>query len=261
MSTGEVRTERHGPVGVLTFSNPERRNALTLAMFDAVPGAVASLADDPEVRAIVVRGEGREAFSAGADVGEFPEVRGTPEAALGHGRSVDAAVSAIAATRTPTIALLHGACFGGSGGIAAACALRFADDGLRFAIPAARLGVVYEVEPIRALVRVVGASAAYDILVSGRVVHAEEALRLGLVNVVLPPDELEAHAFEYAERLAANAPLSLEGAWLAIRALQEPEGSWWEELEAVRRRAMASSDFAEGLAAFLEKREPRFRGE
>lgn len=262
MTAGEIRTERRGPVGVLTFSHPERRNALTQAMFDAFPGALARLAGDPDVRVMVVRGEGREAFSAGADVSEFPQVRGTAEAATRHGRSVDAAVRAVADTRKPTIALLHGACIGGSGGLAAACALRFADDRLRFAIPAARLGVVYEVEPIRALVRVVGPSAAYDILVSGRVVHAEEAMRLGLVNVVLPPDDLEAHTFDYAERLAANAPLSMEGAWVAIRATQERDGdAWWDEFEALKQRAMASRDFAEGLAAFLEKREPRFRGE
>ncbi len=262
MTGGEIVAGRSGPVGVLTFSHPERRNALTQAMFDALPGALAGLAGDPDVRAIVVRGEGREAFSAGADVTEFPDVRGTPEAAKHHSRSVDAAVRAIADTRKPTIALLHGACIGGSGGLAAACALRFADDRLRFAIPAARLGVVYEVEPIRALVSVVGPSVAYDILVSGRVVDAAEAMQLRLVNAVLPPESLEAHTFDYAERLAANAPLSMEGAWVAIRATQECDGSpWWDELDALKERAAASRDFAEGMAAFLEKREPRFRGE
>lgn len=260
--TAELKSERRGPVGVLTISNPERRNALTHAMFDALPGALAALADDRRVRVIVVRGEGDEIFSAGADIAELPQVRATPEAASGHGRSVDTAVRAIAETRKPTIALLHGACFGGAAGLAAACALRFADDRLRFAIPAARLGLVYELEPIRALLRVVGPSAAYDILLSGRVVHAEEALRLGLVNVVCPARELEARTLEYAERLAANAPLSIEGAWLAVQALLDPGNErWQDELEAVRRRAIESWDVREGLAAFLEKREPRFRGE
>ena len=167
MTGGSLRSERRGAIGVLTISQPERLNALTLRMWDALPAVVGELASDHAVRVIVVRGDGAEAFSAGADISEFPENRTTVEAAERYSRSVSAALTALAQTRTPTIAMVHGACVGGGGGIAVSCALRFVDDRLRFSIPAARLGVVYEAEAIAALVHTVGASCAFDILVSG----------------------------------------------------------------------------------------------
>ncbi len=260
MMAGELRTERDGPVGVLVISHPGKRNALTHAMFDAFPGSLRSLADDPAVRAIVVRGDGVEAFSGGADIDELPAARATPEAALAHSRSVDAAIRALADVRKPTVAQLHGACFGGAAGLAAACGVRLADERFRFAVPAARLGVVYEAEAARALAEAVGPSAAYELLVSGRVVDAAEALRLGLVSAVLPVDELDAHVRAYARRLAAAAPLALEGAWLAVRAVREPGSGWLDELEALKRRSYAGPDAAEGLAAAREGRDPVFRG-
>ncbi len=255
----EILTERKGAVGILTLSQADKLNAMTLAMWDGLPDAVTALAGDPDVRAIVVRGDGAEAFSAGADISEFPEKRSTAELADRYSKSVGAGLTALAETRKPTIAMLHGVCVGGGGGIAVSCALRFADDRLRFSIPAARLGVVYEVEAISRLVQIVGPSYAFDILISGRTLDAEEALRIGLVNAVTTADALEGTVLEYAGRLAENAPMSMEGAWVAIRAAHEPwNGAWTDELEDLKRRAIESDDFAEGVRAFLEKRRPNF---
>jgi enoyl-CoA hydratase/carnithine racemase len=256
---GEIRTERRGAIGVLTVSQADKLNALTLAMWNELPGAITELAGDPEVRAILVRGEGTEAFSAGADITEFPEQRSTAELADRYSKAVSAGLTALAGTRKPTIAMLHGVCVGGGGGIAVSCALRFADDRLRFSIPAARLGVVYEVEAISRLVQLVGPSYAFDILISGRTLDAEEALRIGLVNRVTAPDDLESTVLDYASRLTENAPVSMEGAWVAIRAAHEPwNATWTDELEDLKRRAIESADFAEGVRAFLEKRPPSF---
>jgi enoyl-CoA hydratase/carnithine racemase len=257
-----IRTLRAGHVGVIVLSQPERRNAMTLEMWDSLAGVVEGFGGDPEIRVVVVRGEGTEAFSAGADISEFPELRTQPEDVRRYQESVVRAEDALIALRKPTIAMMHGACAGGGAGLAMSCALRFADDRLRFSIPAARLGVVYESEIVARLVREVGPAAAFDILVSGRTVEAEEALRIGLVSAVWPTAELETQVMAYVDRVAANAPLSIEGAWLAVRSAEGPGSDRWrDELAEVQWRALASADYREGVQAFLEKRRPTFSGE
>ncbi|MEZ5098844.1 MAG: enoyl-CoA hydratase-related protein [Thermoleophilia bacterium] len=258
---GEIRVERGGGVGVLEIAQADRHNALTLAMWRDLGARARELADDPDVRVIVVQGAGDAAFSAGADISEFAEVRSTHEAAAAYSEAVGSALDALSRCRTPTVARLHGICVGGGAGIAVACAIRLADDRLRFAIPAARLGVVYEFEAIQRLVEVVGSSLALDVLASGRTLDAAEALRVGLVSQVVPREELDGLVAGYAARVAENAPIPIEGAWVAIRAAREPwQPAWVEELERLKRRAIESEDYAEGVRAFLEKRPPRFTG-
>lgn len=257
----EVRAEREGAAGFVTLSQPDRLNALTLAMWRELRDAVVSLARDPIVRVIVVRGEGGADFSAGADISEFSRVRGSAGAAQVYTGAVGDALQALLDARRPTIAQVHGACVGGGAAIAVACMMRFVDDGLRFAITAARLGVVYEGEAIGALVRLVGPGRALDILLSGRSVGAAEALRIGLANEVVSAPELETRVREYAEILAANAPISMEGAIVAVRAAQGRASAESEaELRELKRKAIESDDYREGTQAFLDKRRPRFTG-
>lgn len=235
---------------------------MTLDMWDSLASAVETFAGDLRIRVILVRGEGADAFSAGADISEFPELRSQPDDVRRYQESVVRAEQALIATRKPTIAMMHGACAGGGAGIAMSCALRFADHRVRFSIPAARLGVVYESEVVGRLVREVGPSTAFDILASARTVDAAEALRIGLVNAVWPTADLESEVMAYVDRLAANAPLSVEGAWLAVRAAEEPgRDSWHDELAKVQSRALSSADYREGVQAFLERRRPMFSGQ
>lgn len=260
-ATKEVRILRDGHVGVVVLSQLERRNAMTLDMWDSLAEEVKRLGVDADVRVIVVRGDGTDAFSAGADISQFSEVRTHPDDVRRYQESVERAERALIDMRKPTIAMVHGACAGGGAGIAMSCALRFADDALRFSIPAARLGVVYESAIVARLVREVGPAAALDILTSARTIEAEEALRLRLVSGIWPTADLWEFVMAYAHAVAANAPLSVEGAWLAIRAVEEPNAHEWRaELTDVSSRALTSSDYHEGVCAFLEKREPIFSG-
>jgi enoyl-CoA hydratase/carnithine racemase len=251
-----------GGLATVTIDNPERRNAMTLGMWQALPDLVARAGDDPEVRAIVLTGAGDRAFCAGADISQFGEARGSEAAVGAYDRAVAEGDAALARAAKPTIAVIRGACFGGGLGLAMACDLRLARAGARFRFPAARLGLGYGYEGVRTLVRQLGHAVAADLLFSARIVEDAEAERIGLVNRLWPAACFEGEAAGYLAGVAANAPLTLMTAKRALAELTREEAE--RDRQAVAALVAAcfrSADYREGQAAFREKREPVFRGE
>ncbi|HWQ37817.1 MAG TPA: enoyl-CoA hydratase [Burkholderiales bacterium] len=259
MSEGRLRVERDGPVGRLVLDNLARRNAINADMWRAIPGAIAALDADAAIRCIVIRGEGNEAFAAGADISEFEKNRSSESQVRDYEAATAAAHHAIESSPKPVIALIHGVCVGGGLAIALSCDLRYAGQSSRFAIPAARLGLGYGVHGTNRLVATVGHAAAREIMFSARRYDAPEALAMGLVNRVLPDAELEAYVQNVALELASNAPLTIAASKAVINALIEPSGEF-ATAEAAVARCMNSEDYVEGRRAFMEKRAPQFRG-
>lgn len=260
-SAGRITLHVEAPVGWLVIDNEARRNAVSLAMWQALPQAVKQLADDESVRVIVLRGAGEKSFVAGADISEFAEVRRDAATARVYEGENAAAFDALRACPKPTIAMIRGFCMGGGLGLAAACDLRFAGTDACLAIPAARLGVGYPASAIRDVVKLIGPARAKDLFYSARRIDGAEALRLGLVDRLAPPQALEEETRAYAATLAANAPLTQRAAKAAIDAASgDPQAADWSAIEALTDACFDSADFAEGRTAFLERREPRFTG-
>lgn len=259
MSEGKLRVERDGPIGRMVFDSPARRNAIGGEMWRAIPKAMAEFEADAKVRCIVLRGEGDTAFAAGADISEFEKLRASESAVRNYDAMVDAAQRAIEGSRKPVIALIHGFCVGGGVEMALACDLRYAGTSSQFAIPAARLGVGYGVHGTNRLVATVGHAVAREIMFTGRRYSADEALAIGLVNRVMPDAELDEYVRKTALGLAQNAPLSIAASKSIINAVIEARGEFAEGAE-LTARCMLSEDYAEGRRAFMEKREPKFKG-
>ena len=259
MSEGKVRVERDGPIGRLVLDNPARRNAIGGEMWRAIPKAMAEFDADPEIRCIVLRGEGTAAFAAGADISEFEQRRSSEADVNAYEALVDAAHHSIENSPKPVIALIHGFCVGGGMAVALSCDLRYADASSRFAIPAARLGLGYGVSGTNRLVATVGHAAAREIMFSARRFSADEARAMGLVNRVLPDAGLDDFVRKIALELAANAPLTIAASKSVINALVAAEGDYAEAKKMVTR-CMNSEDYVEGRRAFMEKRSPAFKG-
>ena len=259
MSKGRLRVERDGPVGRLVLDNPERRNAINADMWRAIPKAIGEFNADAAIRVIVIRGEGTQAFAAGADISEFEKNRSSESEVKDYEGATAAAHQAIETSPKPVIALIHGFCVGGGLAVALSCDLRYADTSSRFAIPAARLGLGYGVHGTGRLVATVGHANAREIMFSACRYDAHEALAMGLVHRVLPDAELDAYVQTMALQLAANAPLTIAASKAVINALAEPKGEF-SEAEAAVARCMKSEDYVEGRRAFMEKRTPAFKG-
>ncbi len=257
---GRVRTERDGAIGRIIFDHPERRNAISVEMWRQIPDAVRSLADDAAVRVVVMRGEGDAAFVAGADISEFESSR-SGSGAQAYDVDSGRAIGALATLEKPLLAQIRGVCVGGGVGIALTADMRYATSDSVFAIPAARLGLGYQMAGLEALTHVVGFSRAKEIFFTARRFSADEALQMGLVNAVVPPDRLEAHVRETAERIASNAPLTVRSVKRIVRELaREPSARDVDAVAESLRRCFESEDYREGVRAFLEKRPPVFRG-
>ncbi|ROU04093.1 enoyl-CoA hydratase-related protein [Histidinibacterium lentulum] len=246
-----------GPVAVLTLSAPERRNAVSRAMWAALPELCARIDRDDGIRVLILTGEG-DTFSAGADISEFAESYATPDEAGRTNAVVHAGQTAVAGLSKPVIARIRGACVGGGCGLALSADLRFAASDARLGIPPARLGLAYSFSATRQLVTLVGPARAKDILFSARLIGAEEALAIGLTDRCLPPETLDAETLTYAETLAGLSQVSIRTAKAMIEAIRAGADAEPDTLRAAYDASFGGPDFAEGCRAFLEKRPPRF---
>ena len=256
-----ILVQHDGALATVVFNRPKMRNAISLAMWSELASVTEGLAKDDRVRAIVYRGAGTEAFASGADISEFDENRKDLETATTYSRQTEAAYTAVRHCPKPTVALVFGFCMGGAMAIAMACDLRFAARGAKFGIPAAKLSIIYGLDPVHQLVDLVGPAYAKDILYSARAVDDEEALRIGFIQRLLPPAELEAYTYDYLRRVAANAPLSIRGTKAEIQAIFEGvTEAHRHRIKQLGLETVTSEDYREGTGAFLEKRPPKFQG-
>lgn len=256
-----ILTRRDGHVAHIVFNNPARHNAMSLSMWRGLAAGLAGMADDPAVRVVVLSGAGGRAFVSGADISEFGEQRDSPEAVVAYNRAVDEAEAAVTGFPKPVLAKIAGYCLGGGVGIALGCDIRICSDGATFGIPAGRLGLGYGAEGVARLVQVVGPAAAAEIFMTAERFGAAEALRLGLVNRVVPAAELDNRADALAQVIAANAPLTMQAFKAALGACAgHPDPARAERVGRLVEACYASADYAEGRRAFAERRAPVFRG-
>lgn len=261
LKTDKMLAEKADGIGWMTFNNPERRNATSLEMWQAIAVILDDFAADPAVRVVVMRGAGDKAFVSGADISQFEDQRANAEAAARYNEVADGARAAMAALDKPLIAMIRGYCLGGGVALAMAADMRFAADDASFGIPAARLGISYGFGYLKKLVDLVGPAYAKEMLLTARRFGAAEALHIGLVNRVVPVAELEATVREVCAAIIDNAPLSIVANKATIdEALKDPDARDMARIDELARVCFDSADYAEGRRAFMEKRKPVWTG-
>ncbi len=252
---------KRGSVGWIVFDQPAKKNAINDAMWRGIAPAMKQFDADGEVRCVAFRGAGTAAFSAGADISEFEAIRARRSAVSEYDGLLDEVLHAIQDSRKPSLAMIQGFCMGGGLEIALACDLRYCGESAQFAIPAAKLGLAYNVEGHKRLLETVGHARAREIMFLGRRHDASEGLAMGLVHRVLPDLELERFTNEVLQTLSQNAPLAIANSKTIIEEYVKSAGlPDAARMQAAIDRCAHSADYEEGRRAFMEKRKPRFEG-
>ena len=266
MSTIKLHTEKilarvEGQVGWLTFNQPEKRNAISLEMWQGIGDALEIFENDENVRVVVMSGAGGKAFASGADISEFDQHRANSHQRAQYAKISERGHNWLDRFCKPLVAMIDGFCIGGGLAIALSADIRFATASSKFGVPAARLGLGYEYPGLAKLARLVGPSSARDIMFTARFLDADEAKDIGLINFIEPDDEIESSVRKYVDRISANAPMTVRAAKVAVNAFET-----YSMLEAAKEvsplvdACFDSEDYKEGRKAFAEKRSPAFKG-
>jgi enoyl-CoA hydratase/carnithine racemase len=256
---GQIDCTIENGIAWVTLDRPEKRNAITGAMWRAMPELTDMLAENDAVRSVVLRGAGNKAFAAGAAIEEFSDNYESAESARVYNDNFRAGELAFAGLLKPVVAMIHGACVGGGCELAMVCDQRFASSGSKYGVPPAKLGTAVSFGDTKQLVDLVGHAKARDLLFTGRLIDAEEALAIGLINRIYPEDELEEAVRAYCEELGQVSQNSIAVAKQMIAAVvagADPDEPAYRKLF---DDTFVSDDFKEGYSAFLEKRKPNFR--
>ncbi|MCC7427861.1 MAG: enoyl-CoA hydratase/isomerase family protein [Alphaproteobacteria bacterium] len=261
LPTEKIIAEKADGIGWITFNQPEKRNAMSVEMWEGVSIAADDYAADPAVRVVVMKGAGGKAFVSGADISQFEKVRANADAQKEYDRLTSTGRKKLNAIDKPLIAMIQGFCMGGGLGIAMSADMRFCSDDSQFAIPAAKLSIAYAFESLKRLVELVGPAMAKEILFTARRLSAAEAQAIGLVNRTVPVDKLEATVRDVCAAIVENAPLSIRASKFTINdVLKDPSEREPAKVAELARACFDSNDYKEGRTAFMEKRKPAFTG-
>ncbi len=258
---GKMLSAKDDGVGLITFNQPEKRNAMSVEMWQGLGDILDEFREDSSVRVVVLTGAGTKAFVSGADISQFEKQRSNFDAQKEYDKLTTAGRAKLATFDKPTIARIRGFCLGGGLAIAMQTDLRIAAEDSQFGIPAARLGIAYAFDSVRRLVSLVGPAHARMILYTGQRFDAAEAQRIGLINRMVPDADLSGTVLDIARTIADNAPLSLAASKHAVeQAVRDASERDKEGLAAHMAACFDSADYREGRTAFMEKRRPEFQG-
>ncbi|MBX2883160.1 MAG: enoyl-CoA hydratase/isomerase family protein [Granulosicoccus sp.] len=262
LPTDKMQARIEGAAGHVIFNNPERYNAVSLEMWDAVEVALSEFSKNEQIRVVILSGAGGKAFVSGADISKFEKERGSKEATEHYNARIKVVYELIENYPKPTIAMINGHCIGGGLNLAACTDFRIASTKSRFAMPAAKLALGYPFDAIRRLVNAVGAASAKQLMFTAKSIDAETALQLGLVQEVVTEESLAERVTELADSIAGNAPLTIRAMkFIATQVLlTDPSARDLDKCDAMVAACFASDDYVEGRQAFMEKRKPDFKG-